>query len=934
MKALDRLSPVDRAKAMEMLARGLVGPERLERAIDRHLRALGAGQPSDLNVLLLQESAALAQSLDLSASQSARSQPRMGPYLLLGELGRGGMGRVYRARHVATGRDVALKVLNEGAGSEEWARFQREAVTLARLRHPGIVPIVDYGEAGGCPYLALELVEGQTLAERIKRGGPLPYDEAIDLTLQVARALGAAHAQGVLHRDLKPANVLLRGHQALLTDFGLSRSTVVDDARLTATGMVVGTPAYMAPEQVRGAELDERADVYSLGASLYEMLTGQPPFAGRSAIATMTAALEEEPQPPGKLRPDLPAELEQLCLRCLRKDPAQRYLDAATLVQELQRLTRGSSFVLRAPELVSTSLVALRQRARLLVSTLALVAVALCGASLGIVLERRKEGARRSGGGGGAAGADALAAQAELARLGGAPGQASRLCAQALALAPAHPLALTTRARLRAAGGLLAAALADSQRACAGAPQAAAFACQAELLAAWDPPAALLAAERAVELDPGSPPAQLLAARLRLRRGDRTGSRRALETALRLDPRSGPAWELASWLSEAEGDLPRAAAEQELAARWGPESASGWERLGRLRAAAGEQERAERACSRALAIDPGRRAARAERARARTALQRWSAAAEDLDALARDGRLSVEQLVLRSWVRFRRADIPGAREDARAAAAASPEDPRAWTALALSHLIPGDPLRMVGWSRSPREALDRARKLGADDARWWLAEGLLAFFENRLDEADQALGRAAQLEPGEGYHLLLRGSARSRAGQTAAAQADLTAGLERSPLDEGGWVNLANILNGAGDQAGSLALLERAWAAGVDTMQVHANRAVLLSGLGRTDEAQEAAMRAIHRDPMASDAWCALARAAYTARRYELAVQAATRAINLGDDLALPLALRGLALAGLGKAGEARGDLSRSLELAPQAGWAGQVRQALARLGD
>ena len=180
MKVLDRLSPHDRARASEALARGLVGPERLERAIQRHLQALEAGRPSDLGALLLQESAALAQSFELGGpgptGQSAPGQrvARLGPYLLLRELGRGGMGRVFRARHAPTGREVALKVLNEGAGSEEWARFQREAITVARLQHPNVVPILDYGEAGGRPYLALELVEGETLAERIKRTGALP----------------------------------------------------------------------------------------------------------------------------------------------------------------------------------------------------------------------------------------------------------------------------------------------------------------------------------------------------------------------------------------------------------------------------------------------------------------------------------------------------------------------------------------------------------------------------------------------------------------------------------------------------------------------------------------------------------------------------------------------------------------------------------------
>ncbi|RMG07105.1 MAG: serine/threonine protein kinase, partial [Planctomycetota bacterium] len=263
--------------------------------------------------------------------------PRVGPYLVEALLGRGGVGVVYRARDERSGRSVAVKVL-QGGDAEDRLRFAREARAAARLRGPGIVAVVDVGQHGGHPYLVMELVEGESLQARLERTGPLPPEEAARVLEGVARAVARAHAQGILHRDLKPANVLLdREGTPWLTDFGLARRVGDEAERLTLSGTVLGTPAFLPPEQALGdrARVGPQSDVYGLGATLYAALTGRPPFPGRSVLAVLARVVEEAPPAPRALRPELPPELEALCLACLAKDPAARPAGAATFADAL-----------------------------------------------------------------------------------------------------------------------------------------------------------------------------------------------------------------------------------------------------------------------------------------------------------------------------------------------------------------------------------------------------------------------------------------------------------------------------------------------------------------------------------------------------------------------------------------------------------------------
>ena len=271
-------------------------------------------------------------------AEPAVALPRVfGPYELLAELGRGGMGVVYRARHVSLGRDVAVKFLAGGvcASGEQRRRFLAEARLAARIRHPRIVSIHDAGDRDGQLWCAMDLVDGDDLAALL-RDGPLSVAEAVHLVVEVARAVHHLHTSGILHRDVKSSNILLDASGTpYLTDFGLARG---DDGDATMTGTVLGTPASMSPEQAAGRvrEIDARSDVYGLGTVLYEALCGTPPFGGTSAIDTLLDVLEREPLPPSHHNPAVPPLLDRVCLRCLEKAPSRRPATAAALADDLE----------------------------------------------------------------------------------------------------------------------------------------------------------------------------------------------------------------------------------------------------------------------------------------------------------------------------------------------------------------------------------------------------------------------------------------------------------------------------------------------------------------------------------------------------------------------------------------------------------------------
>ena len=306
---------------------------------------------------------------------------QIGPYTVLEEIARGGHGMVYRAQD-AQGRVVALKLLLAERAQNRQARerFQAEVNALGRLRHPHVVSILGAGEHEGHPWLALEFVEGESLEGRLRRG-PLPIHQAIRVAQQLAQALSYVHACGVLHRDLKPGNVLLRGDEAMLTDFGLVLDEDRSLSRITATGVFQGTPGYWSPEQARGETRAQGpfTDVYGLGGVLYACLTGRPPIQAGSLLEYLQFPRFGASDPPRALRPEVPAWLEELCLRCLREDPRLRPASAEQVARELV-LARGQSA--RAPAAPGA------KRWLLALALLSCGALALAALAAGLLLSR------------------------------------------------------------------------------------------------------------------------------------------------------------------------------------------------------------------------------------------------------------------------------------------------------------------------------------------------------------------------------------------------------------------------------------------------------------------------------------------------------------------------------------------------------------------
>jgi serine/threonine-protein kinase len=279
-----------------------------------------------------------------------------GDYELLEEIDRGGMGVVYKARQINLNRIVALKMILTGqlASEADVKRFYLEAEAAANLDHPGIVPIFEIGQHAGQHYFSMGFVEGTSLANKLSDGA-LPPRDAAELMKQIAEAVAYAHEQGVIHRDLKPANVLLDKHgHPRVTDFGLAKRAA-SGADLTGTGQILGTPSYMPPEQAAGKhrEVHEGADVYALGAILYACLTGRAPFVGDSPLDVLVQVIEGEPTLPTALDPRLPRDLDLICLRCLEKDPHDRYPSALALAEDLGRFLRDEPVEAEPPGLVS-----------------------------------------------------------------------------------------------------------------------------------------------------------------------------------------------------------------------------------------------------------------------------------------------------------------------------------------------------------------------------------------------------------------------------------------------------------------------------------------------------------------------------------------------------------------------------------------------------
>ncbi len=334
--------------------------------------------------------------LPVSVMEAMKNEEnRFGKYLRVSPLGSGGMGEVWKAWDTDLGRWVALKFL-KSLDAENLVRFQREAQTAGQVDHPHIATIYEVGEKSGTPYIAMQYVDGQTLST-------FPRDdirEIVRLMQNTAMAVHAAHEKGIIHRDIKPANIMVGQKESMhvyVMDFGLAKEISVDTS-ISQSGLVLGTPTYMSPEQARGriGEMDSRSDIYSLGATLYELLTGRPPFLDDEILKLLRKVVEVEPVPIRKRNPHLPRDLETIVMKCLRKEPEKRYPTAAALAEELGKYLEGESISARPigrTEKVSRWV----NRNRALSATIAVLVLVMIGGGLFFHLDSgRKERARRN----------------------------------------------------------------------------------------------------------------------------------------------------------------------------------------------------------------------------------------------------------------------------------------------------------------------------------------------------------------------------------------------------------------------------------------------------------------------------------------------------------------------------------------------------------
>ena len=354
---LDRVHDTDPAHAAEVLARACASEGLRPEQVEPYLAAErdATGTPDQIDPALL--AAAVHTLAEDDGNPTLQAGEQLGHYQIVEPLGAGGMGEVYKARDTRLGRNVAVKILRShlAAQAEGRARFDREARAISGLNHPHICTLHDVGRHHTIDFLVMELVEGETLAERLRRG-PIPIADVLRYAIQMAEALAAAHGAGITHRDLKPANVMLTAHGVKLLDFGVAALRPQGDVLgtmgagpVTAEGTIVGTLNYMAPEQLQGQPVDGRADLYALGVIVYEMLTGRRAFDATSPAGVVAAVLERDPEPLAAFRPDVPRALERAVSRCLARTPEQRWQSAADLAAHLQTIDPSATGTLGAP---------------------------------------------------------------------------------------------------------------------------------------------------------------------------------------------------------------------------------------------------------------------------------------------------------------------------------------------------------------------------------------------------------------------------------------------------------------------------------------------------------------------------------------------------------------------------------------------------------
>lgn len=701
-------------------------------------------------------------------------------YEVLHEVGRGGMGIVYACRDVKLGRDVAVKCLPAGPMAD-LERFEREARTAARLTHPAIVPLYDFGRGGGQLYLTMELIDGSSLGVLL-REGRLERRAAIEVLRQVAGAMEYSHAQGVIHRDLKPDNILVnQGGAAFLTDFGLAKR-VEGETALTVSGMLLGTPAFMSPEQARGEAVDARSDLYSLGATLYCVLTGVPPHGGSNPLEVVMAAAGQTPRLPRSVNPQIAPDLQTICLKAMDPEPARRYASAAAFGEDLRRFLAGEPILAR-PASATYRLRRWIVRHRALSAAAALVLLAAGAALAGRWMDARGRELTRphlDAGRQWLQQADRYLTQPEWEpiRLAGLLAQARAEFGVVLERFDEDPEALLEMARTYVMMKDGARAHEHYSRAVAAAPDLAAARLERALLLTG-PYERMRHSREGKTLDPSDRSLAVLAEI----RADLEAVRKSSGDAAELLLAAGVLTFLEVGPEAAEPIFRQYVGTRDADPR-------GWEWLGHtLFHLDGRREEAAVALTKALGYRPRDVDLLYMRASAWSELERWKEAAQEMDVAIATEPGDAQFYLLRARCRHGLKDHPGALADADAAIARRP--------TGEAHYARADYREHVGELKGAVEDFGEAMRLeyrvaGAVERRGKLRRKL-----KDLPGALEDFARLAELRPKDPDPWVRQGEVREEMGRGAEAAAAYRAALERAPAD---WPRREEIRRRAGEK--------------------------------------------------------------------------------------------------------------------------------------
>jgi len=795
----------DRSLAESLLSRRLITREQLATALStwrrgapRSLRDLLVAQglldPDELTETLV----AHPRTERLWATPAPpRSRPErraegndlveIGQYVIQGQIGRGGMGVVFRGLDRALMRPVAIKMLRdvEMATDEDLRRFEREGRAIANLSHPGIVAVYAVGQHAGRPYIVMELVAGESL-ETVLKKQTLPPRRVAELIRHVALALDHAHEKGVIHRDVKPANVMIdeQGRPRLM-DFGLARRATPDEA-MTKTGDVLGTPAYMAPEQARGdvEAQGPRTDVYGLGGLLYRALSGRAPFEAPSIQLLSVKVLTEDPPALRKINPGIHVDLETITLRCLAKEPERRYGSAREVALELGRFLENEPIEARAPGAATRLLLYARRNKKL---TWALGALVLSlGALAAFVGHSLAREARRKR-------VQELVGAAHVERQTKQLQAALEHLNEALALDPQSRVAWSDRASVREDLGDVRGGLDDLEHGLALDPD------NAEIwrtrgrirYAHGDPRGAIADATRVLQRNPRDALAYEDRARARML-DDPKGAIDDLTHLLELAPERGDSWALRGRIRRDQGDLDGAIQDFTKAVELSPKEADGWAGRAEARRAKGDLAGYREDVMKLREINSGGGSSGVDTVR--PGAPRRHGVGQQLSESDHHVQLGID--------RFQAHDVAAARDEFMKALELDPKNVDALVNLgAISY--------RQGAIAAARDAFDKALVVDPSNANAWAGRAAARLAEGDTDEAIADFTKAVDLDAAQPAYWMNRAEARKRKGDLRGAEDDATRALELDPELADAWLSRGDTRSRRGDRAGAIKDLEK-----------------------------------------------------------------------------------------------------------------------------